>query len=90
MKMKKYCLQVLHDFIKRDLITVIYRGETALFSYKNLQPSCYGYYECFGVKMYVGNGITMFGMDKYDVISFEKNGNILCFNIKDVLKEYNH
>lgn len=87
MKMKQYCLNVIHDFIKRDLVKIQYKGKQPLFDFKNLQPSFYSSYEFVDVKIYVGNGIEMVALIP-DVVSFNKDGNLLTFNIKEILKEY--
>ena len=89
--MKAYCLKVVHDFIQRGIIEIKYIGKDdyqPVFYYNNLLPSFYSIYEGNLCKMYIGDGIMMYGIGRRDVISFEKDGNVLSFNIEEVLKEY--
>ena len=44
-------------------------------------------FRCEMLQVYVGDGITMYHCVE-DVVGFEKDGNILTFNVKEILKEY--
>ena len=85
MKMKAFCLKVIHDYIKSGAVKIFYKGEQPLFNF-DLFKTEYTKYWKEGVRLYVGNGITLYHIVP-DVVSFEKDGNILTFNVKETLKE---
>lgn len=82
MKMKRYCIEVVEDFVKRGVINIYEKGGHQLFDMSTLRPSFkQGLYKEH-VKLYVGNGIMMYHLVP-DVVSFSKDGNILSFNAKE-------
>ena len=86
MKMKRFCLQVIHDYIKSGAVKVTYKGKQPLFDFDMFKTSALKF-RCEMLQVYVGDGITMCHCIE-DVVSFEKDGNILTFNVKEILKEY--
>ena len=82
MKMKRYCEEVIKDFIKRDIIKLYEKGNHVLFNMNVFRPSFKHKSYKEHIKMYVGNGIMMYHLVP-DVVSFEKDGNILTFNAKE-------
>ena len=82
MKMKRYCEEVIKDFIKREIIKLYEKGNHILFNMNVFRPS-FKHKSCKEhIKMYVGNGIMMYHLVP-DVVSFEKDGNILTFKAKE-------
>lgn len=86
MKMKRYCIEVVEDFVKRGVINIYEKCGHQLFDMSTLRPSFrQGLYKEH-IKLYVGNGIMMYHLVP-DVVSFSKDGNILSFNAKEFIKE---
>lgn len=84
MRMKQYCLEVLNDFIKREIIKITKRNTTLLFDFSNLRTSfSKGIYN-YPVRLSIGNNIDMLHMVP-DVVSFVKDGNIITFNVKEII-----
>lgn len=82
MKMKRYCIEVMRDFLRRGVIKTFEKNGAVLFDMSSFRPSFkHGLYKEV-VRLYVGNGITMFHLVQ-DAVSFSKDGNILSFNAKD-------
>lgn len=77
--MKRYCEEVVKDFIQRGVIKVYQQGSYTLFDMSLLRPSKKINFYKEPVKLYVGQGITMYSLCK-DVVTFEKDGNYLSFN----------
>lgn len=86
MKMKTFCLQVIHDYIRTGAVKIIYKGEQPLFDFDMFKTKSLKY-NCEMLQVYLGNGVTMVHCVP-DVVSFNKDGNILTFNVKEILKEY--
>lgn len=82
MKMKRYCEEVIKDFIKRDIIKLYEKGSHTLFDMNTFRPSFKQKLYKEHIKTYVGNGIMMYHLVP-DVVSFEKDGNILTFKAKE-------
>ena len=86
MKMKAFCLQVIHDYIRIGAVKIVYKGEQPLFDFDMFKTKHTKQYKEM-LRVYVGDGITMFHFVP-DVVGFNKDGNILTFNVKEILKEY--
>ena len=86
MKMKAFCLQVIHDYIKSGAVKIVYKGEQPLFDFDMFKTHHTKQYKEM-LRIYVGDGVTMIHCVT-DVVGFKKDGNILTFNVKEVLKEY--
>ena len=86
MKMKAFCLQVIHDYIRTGAVKIVYKGEQPLFDFDMFKTHHTKQYKEM-LKIYVGDGVTMIHSVP-DVVGFKKDGNILTFNVKEILKEY--
>ena len=87
MKFKKYCEEVVHEFIRRGVIKIEYKNNQPIFNFDLLRTPRISYYnEPF--QMSVGDGAFMVYLGVKDVVSFNKDGNIITFNVKDILKSY--
>lgn len=86
MKMKAFCLQVIHDYIRTGAVKIVYKGDQPVFDFDMFKTRYVKQYKEM-LRVYVGNGITMMHFTP-DVVSFKKDGNILTFNVKEILKEY--
>lgn len=86
MKMKAFCLQVIHDYIRTGAVKITYKGDQPLFDFDMFKTRYIKQYKEM-LRIYIGNGITMMHFAP-DVVSFKKDGNILTFNVKEILKEY--
>lgn len=86
MKMKAFCIKVIHDFIESGAVKITYKGNTPLFDFDLFKTKHVKYWG-EGVSLYIGDGITLYHVVP-DVVSFKKDGNILTFNVKEILKEY--
>lgn len=87
MRMKQYCLEALNDFIARDVIKITYRGNTPVFDFDNLRVSTRrSVYNIFNypIRLSIGKNIEMLHMVP-DVVSFVKDGNIITFNVKEII-----
>ena len=86
MKMKAFCLKVIHDYIKSGAVKIDYKCEQPLFNFDMFKTHHTKYYKEM-LRIYVGDGITMIHCVP-DVVGFKKDGNILTFNVKEILKGY--
>ena len=86
MKMKAFCLQVIHDYIRTGAVKIVYKGKQPVFDFDMFKTKHTKQYKEM-LKVYVGDGITMTHFVP-DVVGFNKDGNILTFNVKEILKEY--
>ena len=86
MKMKAFCLQVIHDYIRTGAVKIVYKGEQPLFDFDMFKTHHTKQYKEM-LRIYVGDGITMMQFVP-DVVGSEKDGNILTFNVKEILKDY--
>ena len=86
MKMKAFCLQVIHDYIRTGAVKIVYKGDQPVFDFDMFKTRQLKQYKEM-LRIYIGNGVTMMHFVP-DVVSFKKDGNILTFNVKEILKEY--
>lgn len=86
MKMKAFCLKVIHDYIKSGAIKIKYKGNTPIFDFEMFKTHHTKEYK-ETLRIYVGDGVTMIHCIP-DVVGFNKDGNILAFNVKEILNEY--
>ena len=86
MKMKAFCLQVIHDYIRTGAVKIVYKGAQPVFDFDMFKTRQLKQYKEM-LRIYIGNGVTMMHFVP-DVVSFKKDGNILTFNVKEILKEY--
>lgn len=86
MKMKAFCLQVIHDYIRTGAVKIVYKGDQPVFDFDMFKTRQIKQYKEM-LRIYIGNGVTMMHFVP-DVVSFKKDGNILTFNVKEILKEY--
>ena len=75
-----------YDHLQSIIQFVTYKGKQPLFDFDMFKTSALKF-RCEMLQVYVGDGITMYHCVE-DVVSFEKDGNILTFNVKEILKEY--
>lgn len=87
MKFKRYCEEVVHEFIRRGVIKIEYKNNQPIFNFDLLRTQRISYRnEPF--QMSVGDNAFMTYLGVEDVVSFTKDGNIITFNVKDILKAY--
>lgn len=87
MKFKRYCQEVVHEFIRRGVIKIECKNNQPVFNFDLLRTPRISYYnEPF--QMSVGGNAFMVYLGVNDVVSFNKDGNIITFNVKDILKSY--
>lgn len=86
MRMKQYCFCVVHEYIRTGMIKINYRGNQPLFDFSMFHTK---FHPRIGrdIRIDIGNGITMQSAIR-DVIQFKKDGNLLTFNINEILAEY--
>lgn len=87
MKFKRYCEEVVHEFIRRGVIKIEYKNNQPIFNLDLLRTPRVSYRnEPF--QMSVGDNAFMIYLGVQDVVSFNKDGNIISFNVKEILKSY--
>lgn len=89
MKMKRYCLEALRDFIKRKIVKLDYdkRGNV-FFDFSNLITKVAPLGDKTFFRLYIGDGVTMQSAIR-DVIQFNKDGNLLTYNVKEIIELLN-
>ncbi|MEG1299358.1 MAG: hypothetical protein RSC93_01450 [Erysipelotrichaceae bacterium] len=89
MKMKRYCLDALRDFIQRKIVKLGYdkRGNVC-FDFTNLITKVAPLGDKTFFRLYIGDGVTMQSAIR-DVIQFNKDGNLLTYNVKEIIELLN-
>lgn len=87
--MKRYCNDALRDFIKRKIVKFKHdeRGNV-FFDFSSLIVHNASLGDKTFFRLYIGDGCTMQSAIK-DVIQFNKDGNLLTYNVKDVIELFN-
>ena len=87
--MKRYCLEALRDFIKRKIVKLKYdkRGNVC-FDFSNLITIVAPLGDKTFFRLYIGDGVTMQSAIR-DVIQFNKDGNLLTYNVKEIIELLN-
>lgn len=85
MKMKRYCEEVVKDFVKRGIIKIHKKNGCYIFDMSTFRPTFKQRLYKEHIKLYVGNNIMLYHLVP-DVVSFYKDGNILTFNAKEFVE----